>query len=180
MANYEEAYSLISLLESIKRWHHARNLIHGSTDKDQYLKLIQEAGELSDNICKGNDIADDIGDMIVVLINIAERNNLTITECVLQAWNDIKDRKGMMVDGVFVKEADGIVPASNEESVSAHYQEDWDYALNEYYYTGEGTPVEYQDDYIAKPEKRATGSLDGPGCDFNDIYKNTATGTTKY
>jgi NTP pyrophosphatase (non-canonical NTP hydrolase) len=63
-------------------------------------------GELSDNICKGKDIRDDIGDMIVVLINIAERNDISITECVRQAWDDIKDRKGRMVDGVFVKEGD--------------------------------------------------------------------------
>jgi hypothetical protein len=44
--------------------------------------------------------------MIVVLINIAERNKLSISSCLEQAWNDIKDRKGKMVDGVFVKEAD--------------------------------------------------------------------------
>ena len=70
------------------------------------LKLIQEMGELSDNICKGKDIRDDIGDMIVVLINIAERNNISITECLDQAYNDIKDRKGRMIDGIFIKEAD--------------------------------------------------------------------------
>lgn len=70
------------------------------------MKLIQEAGELSDNICKGRNISDDIGDMMVVLINIATRNNLTITECLEAAYNDIKDRKGRMIDGVFVKEAD--------------------------------------------------------------------------
>ena len=69
-------------------------------------KLIQEIGELSDNICKGKDIKDDIGDMIVVLINIAERNEVTLTECLEQAYNDIKDRKGRMVDGIFVKEGD--------------------------------------------------------------------------
>jgi len=90
----------------IAEWHYDRNLIHGSTDKDQYMKLIQEAGELSDNICKGKDIADDIGDMMVVLINIAERNNLTIVECLAKAWDDIKDRKGEMRDGVFIKEED--------------------------------------------------------------------------
>lgn len=94
------------LVEKIAQWHHDRNLIDGSTDKDQYMKLIQEAGELSDNICKGRDIKDDIGDMMVVLINIAVRNNLTITECLAAAYDDIKDRKGRMVDGVFVKEAD--------------------------------------------------------------------------
>lgn len=94
------------LVNKIAQWHHDRNLIDGSTDKDQYMKLIQEAGELSDNICKGRDISDDIGDMMVVLINIATRNNLTITECLEAAYNDIKDRKGRMVDGVFVKESD--------------------------------------------------------------------------
>jgi NTP pyrophosphatase (non-canonical NTP hydrolase) len=97
---------LEELVNKIAQWHHDRNLIDGSTDKDQYMKLIQEAGELSDNICKGRDISDDIGDMMVVLINIATRNNLTITECLEAAYNDIKDRKGRMVDGVFVKEAD--------------------------------------------------------------------------
>lgn len=95
-----------TLIENITRWHHDRNLIQGSTDKDQYCKLIQEAGELSDSICKGKDVSDDIGDMMVVLINIAERNGLSISECLAKAWNDIKDRKGKMVDGVFVKESD--------------------------------------------------------------------------
>ena len=42
----------------------------------------------------------------MVLINIAERNNLTIEQCLEKAWDDIKDRKGRMVDGVFVKEGD--------------------------------------------------------------------------
>ena len=44
--------------------------------------------------------------MMVVLINIAERNGLSLTECLDVAYNDIKDRKGRMIDGVFVKEAD--------------------------------------------------------------------------
>ena len=107
---------LVTLTENIKGWHHDRNLIDGANDKDQFAKLIQEAGELSDNICKGNDVADDIGDMIVVLINIAERNGLTLTECLRQAWDDIKDRKGKMVDGVFVKESD-LPPLSREDFI---------------------------------------------------------------
>jgi NTP pyrophosphatase (non-canonical NTP hydrolase) len=101
-----ETQALIEDVNNIKRWHHDRNLIEGSDDKSQFAKLIQEAGELSDNICKGKDIKDDIGDMIVVLINIAERNDLSITDCVRTAWDDIKDRRGKMVDGVFVKEGD--------------------------------------------------------------------------
>ena len=104
----KEGSDLITLTEKVKRWHYDRNLIEGSDDKTQFAKLIQEAGELSDNICKGKDIKDDIGDMMVVLINIAERNNVSLTECLHVAYEDIRFRKGRMVDGVFVKEADDL------------------------------------------------------------------------
>ena len=90
----------------IGQWHLDRNLIEGSTDKDQYMKLIQEVGELSDSLCKSKDVRDDVGDIMVVLINILVRNNLTMDECLKVAYEDIKDRKGKMVDGVFVKEGD--------------------------------------------------------------------------
>ena len=90
----------------IAQWHRDRNLIEGSTDKDQYLKLIQEAGELSDSLCKEKDIRDDVGDIMVVLINIMVRNNLTIEECLSVAYADIKDRRGKMIDGIFIKEGD--------------------------------------------------------------------------
>ena len=92
------------LVKKVEQWHYDRNLIDGATDKDQVLKLLQELGELSDNVCKGNDIRDDIGDMLVVMINILARNKLTLEECLEVAYDDIKDRKGRMVDGIFVKE----------------------------------------------------------------------------
>jgi len=97
---------LPGLICNITQWHYDRNLINGATAKDQFAKLIQEAGELSDNICKKKDISDDIGDMMVVLINLAEREGLSIEKCLWTAWDDIKHRKGKMIDGVFVKEAD--------------------------------------------------------------------------
>lgn len=92
------------ITDKIAAWHHARNLIKGSTDQAQFLKLVEEVGELAGNIARGRDVSDDIGDIIVVLINIAERNNLTIEDCMNVAYEDIKHRKGKMVDGVFVKE----------------------------------------------------------------------------
>lgn len=94
----------MKLVEKVIQWHYDRNLIDGSTAKDQTLKLIQEVGELSDNVCKGKDISDDLGDILVIVINLAEREGLTIESCLETAWNDIKDRKGQMVDGVFVKD----------------------------------------------------------------------------
>ena len=95
---------LSTLVAKIEQWHYDRNLIDGASDKDQVCKLIQEVGELSDNVCKQRDVADDIGDCIVVLINIAVRNNLTLEHCLEVAYNDIKNRKGKMIDGIFVKE----------------------------------------------------------------------------
>ena len=95
---------LKELIEKTNKWFEDRNLIQGSTDKDQILKLMQELGELSDHACKGEDIRDHLGDTLVVMLNIMKRNNLTIEECLEMAYNDIKDRKGRMVDGIFVKE----------------------------------------------------------------------------
>lgn len=95
---------LDKMINNFVQWHKDRNLIDGSSDQAQYVKLIEEAGELAGNIARGKDVSDDIGDMIVILTNIAARNQLTIAECCEKAWNDIKDRKGKMVDGVFIKE----------------------------------------------------------------------------
>jgi len=102
---YENALTP-KLISSICQWHYDRNLIDGSDDKSQFVKLVSEVGELADSIAKQKSVADDIGDIIVVLVNIAERNNLSIEKCLETAWNDIKDRKGKMVDGVFVKDAE--------------------------------------------------------------------------
>lgn len=93
------------LIGKVNKWFEDRNLIEGSTDKDQILKLMQELGELSDHACKGEDIRDDLGDMLVVMLNIMKRNNYTIEECLQIAYDDIKDRRGKMVDGIFVKES---------------------------------------------------------------------------
>lgn len=65
-------------VEQIKQWHYDRNLIDGSTDPVQYIKLIEESGELAGNISRERDIRDDIGDNYVVLINLATRNNLDL------------------------------------------------------------------------------------------------------
>ena len=97
---------MTKLITDVTEWHGDRNLIKGSTDQAQFVKLMEEAGELAGSIARGRDVEDDIGDMMVVLINIAARNNTTLYECLLMAWNDIKDRKGKMSNGVFIKESD--------------------------------------------------------------------------
>ena len=91
----------------IRQWAEDRNLIEGSDLKSQFVKLIEEAGELANAIAKKNDIefADAIGDMFVVLTIMAAQNRMHIEDCIDGAWQEIKDRKGKMLDGIFVKDA---------------------------------------------------------------------------
>lgn len=95
-------FSLMSLAE----WHHSRNTIKGATNAQQLGKLMEEVGELAGNVVRGKCIKDDVGDVITVLVGMCERDGISISECVEAAYNDIKDRKGVMVDGNFIKEAD--------------------------------------------------------------------------
>ena len=76
--------------------------------KSQFVKLMEEAGELANAIGKKNDIefSDAIGDMFVVLTIMALQNGMMIEDCINEAWQQIRDRKGKMVDGIFIKEAD--------------------------------------------------------------------------
>ena len=94
--------------ESIRSWAHARNIVHGATREKQFVKLMEEIGELAQGIAKGReaDVQDGIGDAVVVLTILAAQSNCTIEDCIEQAWNEIKDRKGRIVNGVFMKEAD--------------------------------------------------------------------------
>ena len=108
--------SLERLEMKVVLWHRDRNLIAGSTDAAQHTKLVEEVKELETNILLSQPVIDDIGDCLVVLINIAERNGLNLALCLQHAYEDIKDRKGKMVDGVFVKErVDESKPLSTNE-----------------------------------------------------------------
>ena len=96
-------YSYIKLIEL---WADERNLIKGATPPAQMLKMTEEVGELAHAIARGDKVlaADAIGDCIVVLTILAAQLQLDINECVKGAYEEIKDRKGRMVNGVFIKE----------------------------------------------------------------------------
>lgn len=93
---------------NIRGWAEARNLVRGSNPQAQFTKLIEEAGELATGIAKKRDdlVMDGIGDMVVVLTILAAQHGFTIEQCISMSWDEIKDRRGKMIDGVFVKEAD--------------------------------------------------------------------------
>lgn len=94
--------------ERIRQWAHDRNLLTGSDPKSQFVKLMEEAGELAAAIARGdqNEFEDALGDMFVVMTILAAQTGADIEECIAAAWNEIKDRKGRMIEGVFVKEVD--------------------------------------------------------------------------
>lgn len=95
------------LLNLVSQWSRERKIISNSTPVVQFAKLVSEIGELADNVVKGRCVKDDIGDCIVVLNTLALINNTTLEECLAQAYDDIKDRKGYMNElGVFIKEGD--------------------------------------------------------------------------
>lgn len=99
---------MVIYAERIRGWASDRNLISGSTPERQFLKLIEEIGELGAGMARGNHLAvvDGIGDAFVVLTILAAQHGVDIEECIAAAWDEIKDRKGRMENGVFIKEGD--------------------------------------------------------------------------
>lgn len=114
---------LIFLINKTLEWAYARNIIDGSDFYRQYMKAQSEMGELADALLKGNkeNTKDAIGDVLVCLINLSEQCGLSLEECLGSAYDSIKDRKGVMFQGVFVKESD-----ENYERILNHLNRDLD------------------------------------------------------
>lgn len=91
----------------ISQWATERKLDEAQPEK-QMLKLIEEVGELAQGLAKANldQVIDSIGDVYVVLTILAMQIDLDIKECIEQAYEEIKNRKGKTVNGVFIKEED--------------------------------------------------------------------------
>lgn len=98
----------MTTIDLIRQWAQDRNLLLGSDPKTQLLKTMSELGELADGINKQriDECKDGIGDVVVTLIIVATQLGLRFEDCIDHAYNEIKDRKGRMVDGVFIKEGD--------------------------------------------------------------------------
>ena len=90
----------------IRYWANERGLYEKGNSHTQYVKLQEEAGELAKALLENNhdEINDAIGDMVVVLTNLAHMHGTDIEVCIAQAYNEIKSRKGKMINGTFVKE----------------------------------------------------------------------------
>jgi NTP pyrophosphatase (non-canonical NTP hydrolase) len=93
----------------IREWAYNKGIYKSGDSKTQYVKLMEEAGELAQAILKKDkpEIKDAIGDMIVVLTNLAYLENLVVEDCIASAYNVIKTRTGKMENGTFVKNMTG-------------------------------------------------------------------------
>lgn len=92
--------------EPIIDWAIEKGITKKATTETQFIKLQEEVGELAIGILKKNkdEIQDAIGDCVVVLTILAHMNEMTIENCINGAYDEIKNRKGKMINGTFVKE----------------------------------------------------------------------------
>jgi len=94
------------IFQKIRDWASQRGLYVKGDSKTQYIKLQEEAGELAKALLKRDheEIVDAIGDIVVVLTNLAHLEGFKIEECVESAYEVIAKRTGKMVNGTFVKD----------------------------------------------------------------------------
>ena len=92
--------------ELIRQWAKDRNLYDKGDTKTQFAKLMEESGELARAILKDDktEFVDAIGDMVVVLTNLAHLGGTNIEDCIDSAYDVIRKRTGKMVNGTFVKD----------------------------------------------------------------------------
>ena len=97
-----------TVFDSIRDWADKRGIYDSGDTKTQFVKLMEEIGELGQAILKDDEaeFIDAIGDSVVVLTNLAKLGGHDIERCIESAYNEISARSGSMVNGTFVKDAD--------------------------------------------------------------------------
>ena len=96
----------IPIYDLIRYWANERGIYEKGNSHTQYVKLQEEAGELAKALLNNDkaEIKDAIGDIVVVLTNLAHLENLEIEDCVDAAFKEISNRTGKMINGTFVKD----------------------------------------------------------------------------
>lgn len=100
------------LIDKVNEWADKRSL-RQADPKIQWMRVTEEVGEIRDVLLKPTKftepqaaLKDAIGDTLVTIIVLAHQLDLDVTECLSIAYNEIKNRKGKMINGTFVKEED--------------------------------------------------------------------------
>jgi len=103
--NPPKQVNLTNYFPLIRNWAQDRGIYDKGNSHTQYVKLMEEAGELAQALLNKDryEIKDAIGDMVVVLTNLAVLEGMQIENCIESAYNEIADRTGTMLNGTFVK-----------------------------------------------------------------------------
>lgn len=90
----------------IRLWAEEKGIFKKGDSKTQYLKLQEEAGELAKAILNSDEaeIVDALGDVTIVLVNLAKLCGYNLEDCVNEAYNVISKRTGRMENGTFIKD----------------------------------------------------------------------------
>lgn len=93
------------LIDNVTGWFEEKGL---HDVKMQMVKTVEELGELAHEISRGNtesrELVDALGDIIVTIIGLCHHLNIPFEAALSLAWNEIKDRKGKVINGSFVKD----------------------------------------------------------------------------
>ena len=90
----------------VRNWAIEKGIDKPENAPKQMLKVMEEVGETAGALLKNkeDEIKDGIGDSFVTLIILCQQLGYSPTECLQLAYNEIENRKGKTVNGVFVKE----------------------------------------------------------------------------
>lgn len=112
LLDYDTNNTFSELITKVNEWADDRNLKQADP-KIQWMRVTEEVGEIRDVLLKPTKftepqaaLKDTIGDTLVTIIVLAHQLDLDVTECLNIAYEEIKNRKGRMVNGTFVKEED--------------------------------------------------------------------------
>ncbi|ORI00706.1 hypothetical protein B5723_14530 [Mammaliicoccus sciuri] len=97
-----------NLIKQVEQWSIDKGLDKGNS-YTQYAKSSEEMGEVAAALCRNDvdELKDGIGDVVITLIILAQQNDMTLYECLEQAYEEIKNRTGVMSkDGLFIKSED--------------------------------------------------------------------------
>ena len=90
----------------VLHWADERGLLKTENHLKQMGKMVSEVGELCDATIKDdkNGQIDGIGDVLVTLIILSHQLGYDVEDCLMVAYNEIKNRKGETINGTFIKE----------------------------------------------------------------------------
>jgi len=106
LIDYSDNIERLEIFNKIREWARSRGLFNEGDTRTQYIKLQEEAGELAKALLKDDEeeVIDAIGDMVVVLTNLAHIQGVSIERCIACAYKVISKRTGKMINGTFVKD----------------------------------------------------------------------------